>query len=71
MVLENTDDVVLQCIAPIVSCVVRKIIKRENPFIGDNFDILIRMIDVENITNKFISYSSDFMSISRDFFIKS
>ena len=64
---DNNDDVVFQCLAPIICCIVRKIVKRDNPFINDNFDLLIRMIDVEKITNEFVKYSSEFISISENF----
>jgi len=61
------DDVVLQCLAPIICCIVRKLVKRDNPFINDNFDLLIRMINVEKITNKFVKYSSEFIPIAEVF----
>jgi len=65
--IDNTEDVALQCIAPIVTCVVREIVKRDNPFIDEYFNLLIRMINVENITKEFITYSSQFITIAHNY----
>jgi len=61
--LDNTNDTVLQCIATIVCHIVRKICKKDNPFINDYYDTIINMIDVDKITKDFISFSIEVIPV--------
>jgi len=61
----GTNEVVIQCLGPVVAHIVKQIIDKNGPsqFVKENLHLLMLMIDVDKITTKLVDYCENFLPI--------